>query len=812
MRFFLVLALSFLTSFGSDSIQEPAELIYVTTLADTTIAREVVVLTEKGWTSEVALDLPAQKVTFRAALERGQGSRLGWKVEVEGEGSPVIHASYDSGSVQLEVEPQGVKRSFDVEGDGEGVAPFFFENLMWACFHEVARHLVPLAEAGTLAAEARMTGILAQHLKVISLTVASFERDAEGGWRFTTELEGGTEILMICDATGLPTRFEVPSQHILVELEGRELVTSSEGRSVVDRGAWRAMLSQPTHEVVHEAGLRVPMRDGIELAADVYRPAGEGKFPAILIRTPYNRKNDGLANGHRFAKRGYAVCVQDVRGRFESDGDFRPLHQETADGSDTLDWLAAREWCDGRIGMIGGSYAGIVQWFAAKSGNAHLKAIVPQVSPPDPHENFPYEGGVFMLAAAWWAKVLTTMDSNGGAGLPEGVEWEKLLATLPLRGVDDALEAPHAFFDEWLSHPPTDTEYWGGASYQDDIPKMDVPALHITGWFDGDQPGALQNFPRMRREAKSELARDGQFLIAGPWGHGFNVVSRLGDVDFGSEAVIDLQSIELRFFDRYLKGIENGIEKEDPVWVFVMEENRWRREKTWPPAGMRETALYLGSDGAASKRDGNGMLALASGAGGTAAADEYRYDPEDLPELPDDIWNDLTGQHATMDTATLPDREDSLDYTSAPLAAPVELTGPFRAVLWTTSSAADTDYAVTISRLDPSGRLLRIAGGIQRVRYRNGIDEPAAPGEVVRVEVDGWASSIRLRAKDRLHVEVASTAFPGFARNLGTLEPNATAETIVVATNRILHDAEHPSHVMLPVVPREGAPELAFER
>jgi putative CocE/NonD family hydrolase len=812
MRIVLLLACTLPAMRGRASSQEPAELIYVTTLADAQIAREVVVLAENGWTSEVALDMPGQKVTFEATLERGAGSRLGWRVVVEGEGAPVIEASYDEGSVELEIQPHGVKRSFELKGDAEEAVPFFFENLMWACFHEVARRFVPLAEKGELGAETRMTGILAQHLKELGVTVASFEREAGLGWRFELRLEGGTEVSMLCDAEGLPTRFEVPSQALVVTLEGREVATSSEGRSVVDRGPWRAKLSQPTHEVVHEAGLRVPMRDGVELAADVYRPAGAGKFPAILIRTPYNRKNEGLGSGQRFAKRGYALCVQDVRGRFESAGIFQPLRQETADGSDTLDWLAAQEWCDGKIGMIGGSYAGLVQWLAAKSENPHLKAIVPQVSPPDPQENFPYEGGVFMLGAAWWAKVLTTMDSNGGAGLPEGVDWATLLATLPLAKIDDALGAPYPWFEEWLTHPPTDEEYWEPASYQDRIPEIDVPALHVTGWFDGDQPGALQNFPRMRREAKSEHARNGQFLIAGPWGHGFNATTRLGDVDFGSEALIDLRSIELRFFDRYLKGVENGIEEEDPVWVFVMEENRWRREETWPPQDMRETALYLGSDGDAHERDGDGKLDLAAGAGGSAGADEYRYDPADLPEVPDEVWNDVTGQFATMDMATLPDREDALDYTSAPLAAPVELTGPFRAVLWTSSSAADTDYVVAISRLDPSGRLLRIAGGIQRVRYRDGKDEPAAPGEIVRVEVDGWASSIRLRAKDRLHVEVTSTAFPGYARNLGTLEPIASGETIVVATNRILHDAEHPSHVLLPVVPREGAPGLAFER
>ena len=815
----LLVAATLLFSALDPFAQTNDPLVYVTNLADTTIARETVVLTERGWKSEVALDVPGQKVTFRATLERGEDSLLKWKVEVDRPGNPVVDSTCDAGSVQVEIhmtalaseQPAPTKLSFELADDVAEVTPFFFENLMWACFHEVARQLVPLAAAGELTADTRMTAVLAQNQKETAVTVASFERAAGGGWRFDTRL-GGVEIRMFCDAEGLPVRFEVPAQSIVVTLEGHAVATSDEGRSVVDRGDWRKLLSQPTHEVVHEAALRVPMRDGVELAADVYRPAGEGKFPAILIRTPYNRKNEGLGSGNRFAKRGYAVCVQDVRGRFESGGVFRPLHQETADGSDTLDWLAGQTWCDGRVGMIGGSYCGIVQWYAAKSGNPHLKAIVPQVAPPDPDENFPYEGGVFMLATAWWAKVLTTMDSNGGAGLPQGVDWAKLLATLPLSEVDGALGASHDWFDEWLAHPPTDIEYWSDARYQDQIPSMDVPALHITGWFDGDQPGALRNFPRMRREAKSELARGGQFLVSGPWGHGFNATTRLGDVDFGSEGVIDLAALELRFFDRYLKGIENGIEKEDPAWVFVMEENRWRHEKSWPPEGMRETALYLGSDGDAHKRNGNGKLGPVAGAGGSAAADEYRYDPANPPTIPEESWNDVTGQTATMDLATLPDRDDALDYTSAPLAGPVELTGPFRAVLWTTSSAADTDYAVTLSRVDPSGRMLRIAGGIQRVRYRNGKDEPAPPGEVVQVEVDCWASSIRLRAKDRLHVEVISSAFPGYARNLGTLEPIATGKTIVVATNRVLHDAEHPSQVLLPVVPREGAQGLVFER
>lgn len=795
----LVRPLIALLSWPAPSVPQGATTL-VTRLGEAEIARETVDVTDEGWSSEVAVDLPGQKVSYRASLAREEGS-VRWMLEIlpEDEGSPVVTAEYSAGAVEVVWSPGEKTERFQVTGPD----PFFFENLCWAVLIEPSRELVRRAEAGELEDGGKLTAILAQHTRTIPLELTGHGR-VEGSdlWRFEVDMAGlGVE--WTCAADGVPVRVAVPAQGIVVLREGAPPETSEKHTSV-DSGPWREHVSRAEHEVKHEEDLRVPMRDGVELAVDVYRPDAEGEFPAILVRTPYDRGLEGLTQGARFAKRGYAVVVQDVRGRFDSDGVFDPLRHEMQDGSDTLDWMAARPWCDGNIGMIGGSYVGWVQWYAAKSKNPHLKAIVPQVAPPDPDQNFPYEGGAFLLTAAWWSKLLTFMD-EGGAGIPD-VDFFSLLATLPLGDLDEALDTDLPFLDEWLAHPPDDEEYWGPVRYQPHLPEMDVAALHVTGWFDGDQPGALQNFPVMRRSARTERARKGQFLVVGPWGHAFNLTSKVGDVDFGDEGTIDLQALELRFFDRYLKGVENGIEDEDPVWVFVMGENRWRRAPAWPLPEMEPTPLYLDSDGDARTRDGNGRLSLAPPAGG---ADELVYDPHDLPE-PIGGWDDLTGQLATMDMATLEDREDTLDYTSPPLAGPVELTGPFEALLWVRSSAADADFVVAVHKLSPDGRMLRICAGIQRVRYRDGKDAPVPPGEVAKITVDCWASSIRLEKGDRIRIEVGPTGFPGYARNLGTLEPLATATEAVVATNRVLHDPEHPSHLVLPVVPREDAPGIAF--
>jgi putative CocE/NonD family hydrolase len=476
---------------------------------------------------------------------------------------------------------------------------------------------------------------------------------------------------------------------------------------------------------------------------------------------------------------------------------------ERDDGSDTLDWIAARDWSDGNVGMIGGSYGGWVQLLAAASGNPHLKAIVPQVAPPDPLEAFPYEGGAFQLGVAWWAMVVDHLASRRG-GPPPDFEWTEVLATWPLTDLDEVLGIEQPVLDEWLAHPPSDAEYWSRLSYQQHLTEMDVAALHITGWYDGDLPGALENFPVMRTRSKSEWARRGQFLIVGPWGHAFNQSRRIGPVDFGPDAVVDLEAVYVRFFDRYLKGIRNALEEEDPVLVFVMGANEWRSDVAWPLPGTEFTELFLGSDGDGRLRDAGGRLTLVPSGG--AAADVFVYDPAEPPPSPEVTFGDPLKNSRLMDLSGTADREDVLDYTTPPFAAPVEITGPVELNVWIETDAADTDVCAKLLRIEADGTTRRITGGIQRVRYRNGpgTDAPVEPGTPVRVSVQLRATSIALAPGDRLRLEMCSSEFPSFALHPNTLEPAASEAAVQVATTRVLHSAAHPSHLLLPVA-RGGA-------
>ncbi len=781
--------------------QDP--IVLVTTQLETQLARETLTVRGDGWDSVVEMTVPGRTVDFTCSMTRS-AERTTWKVVIpEATMEATLEGSRVTGSLN---SPDGLQsKSIDFETEGE--VQFFFENLVFGCFHELSRQLLTRGAAGELEAGQQVMAIMIANEQAMPFTLTSFERSEEGIWTFTISFPPGLDMTWTCGEDGLPITIDVPAQRLTVRREGARIDPDAGARSPVDRGTWRAKLSQPTSEFTMEEDVKVPMGDGVELAADVYRPEGEGPFPTILVRTPYDRANEGLANGARFAKRGYAVVVQDVRGRFDSGGTFFPFIHEERDGSDTIDWIADQPWSDGGVGMIGGSYTGMVQWYAAKSGNPHLKAIIPQVSPPDPDQNFPYEGGVLLMGAAWWAGVLAHMDA-GGVGIPDK-DYAKVMATLPLGDLDQAFGSSEPFLDEWLSHPPVDEEYWGPVRYQPHLPEMEVAALHLTGWFDGDQPGALQNFPAMREHGKSRRVRKGQSLIVGPWGHGFNVMSKLGDVDFGPESLVDLASVEVRFFDRYLKRKNNGVEREKPVWVFVMGENAWHNEEAWPLPGTVTTPLYLSSNGNAQSRDGGGRAGLAPGAGSEAGSTVI-FDPADIPDLDLD-WTDTTGQQATRDLNSTPDRADELEFLSPPLAGPVELTGPFEAELHVRSSAADADFMVSIQKIGVDGRALGITGGIQRMRYRNGVDDPVPAGEVARLVVDCWASGIRLEKGERIRVVVGCSGFPGYARNPGTLEPQLTTEALVTAQNELLHSAEHPSHIRLPVVPREDAPGLSFE-
>lgn len=805
------LALCILPTSAQEPPREQEPLVYVVRLGDDEVGRETVRLTDEGWEAEGHFDfLGVRKADYRASLRHVPTGEVVYEFRTDDGGrARELRGVLESDTWTVRVPGTEKMRSFEVTGDR-----FVYDDLLWASFVDLGRWLTARADAGELSAGMRTTALSGAAAVGFPVEVVEVGARDEAGASYLLRLAERVDVRLRCDATGLPLALDVPSQRISVTAADRGVTPLEEeprAFTLVDAGPWRAELSEPVCELTVERGVAVPMPDGATLVADVYRPVVPHRVPTILARTPYGRATEGALKGSWYAKRGYAFVAQDVRGRFDSGGEWRPFVHETADGSATLDWIAAREWSDGQVGMIGASYVGLVQWLAAKSGNPHLVCIAPQVSPPDPCENFPYEGGALMLAAAWWGKVLESMED--GKDWASGADWAKAYSTLPLGDIDEALGLERqVFLDEWLAHPPHDVDYWEPASYQGAFGRMSVPAFHVTGWWDGDQPGALSNFPGMRAGAATQRARAGQYLVVGPWTHFFNTSRTIGAVDYGEQAVVDLDARTLRFFDRYLKGIENGIDEEPPVLAFTMGTNRWHAEAGWPLPQTVFTPLYLSSGGDAQRLDGDGRLSSAPGAG-TAARDAYRYDPLDLPPIDDLDFTDLSGAQATADQSHRAEREDDLEYLSPPLAAPCELMGPFQVVLWVTTDAADTDFVAELTRVTAAGEHLVMRGGVQRLRYATDPrrDTPATPGEVTRVAIDCWASGLRLERGDRVLLRVSSWAWPGYARNLNTLEPQATAERAVVATNVVLHDAEHPSHVLLPVVPREDAPGLSFE-
>lgn len=804
-------ALLALPTLAQEAAPEPTGGVFVLRIVGGEVGRETFELRPDGWKTEGSFDLFGQVQGEYEIVEQRDGNGISLTVDSnDGDKDLHIDAVLTPGRFESHVEGQPEKTlEF-----GEKPAPLPFQNLVWAYFIDIGRELSARVRAGSLSAGDSLELVELASAQVLSLQIRGFsaaERVHAGQplstLHFDFALAGSVEGTLVTTADGLPLAFRVPGQRLELVLEGYEgALPPAEPRTIVDSGAWRKQLSPAEHEVVSERKVMARMRDGVELAADVFRPRAEGKFPTVLVRTPYGRGPSGLQYGNTLARRGYAVVVQDVRGRFDSGGSFEPMRHETEDGSDTLDWIAAQPWSDGKVGMVGASYLGFVQWAAAKSKNPHLVAIVPQVSPPDPQYNIPYLGGVFFMSSVWWARVVEDMRNLTGDG--EGVDWMKKLATLPLSDLDQAFGLTSTFLDEWIRHPPHDP-WWEPNSYQGDFSQLDVPALNLSGWYDGDQPGAPMNFVGMRAHAPSERARKGQWLVMGPWTHLFNSSTRIGDMDFGPDAMVDLEAVELRWFDHYLKGIDNGVEREDPVLVFVMGENKWRREKDWPLPQTRWTELHLGGSGKANLREGGGTLALAPEKG--SPPDHYDYDPM-RPGDEDIDFDDLSGSQATRDLAKNPDRDDELDFLSPPLANAVEITGPVRAVLSVSTDARDTDFLVSLARVAPDGRETAVLGGIQRLRYRSGYarEDFAEPGSVSTLTIDLWSTSLKLEAGTRLRVVVASNGWPGTARNLNTGEPDFGATKSVVAHQTVFHDPERPSYLVLPVIPRAGSGELAF--
>ncbi|HEV7129454.1 MAG TPA: CocE/NonD family hydrolase, partial [Ktedonobacterales bacterium] len=367
---------------------------------------------------------------------------------------------------------------------------------------------------------------------------------------------------------------------------------------------------------------RIPMRDGVTLSADIYFPtaaAGDGGtgYPALVSRTPYVKANTAtLESGRYYAEHGYVFVAQDVRGRGDSDGQFVPYFHDGRDGFDTIEWCAAQPWSNGKVGTTGGSYLGHIQWLAALQQPPHLKAMVSMVTPSDPFVETP-TGLPSPMHLCWLHYVSGRMNQP-----MEAVDWASIYDHLPLVSMDERAGRRNQHWRANIAHPQRD-EYWEPLCYQHQFARLDVPVLHISGWYDDEQVGTPLNYIGMTTQAATPEARASQRLLMGPWGHQINTTAKLGELIFGAQALIDLRAEITGWFDRWLK--EGPANVAAPVRIFVMGANTWRDEQEWPLARTRWTPYYLRSGGHANSRFGDGALATTPPA--EEPADNYRYDP-----------------------------------------------------------------------------------------------------------------------------------------------------------------------------------------
>ena len=572
--------------------------------------------------------------------------------------------------------------------------------------------------------------------------------------------------------------------------------------------------SQATRKIKVLHDLKCPMRDGIELASDLYMPAEGGPFPTLLFRTPYDKYDSPsvISESVAWAQKGYAMVNQDVRGRYDSPGEWYPFIHEVEDGHDAVEWAGKQPWSTGKVGTVGRSYTGLTQWQAAQGGSSHLIAAVPGVAYSNAYHHWVYTGGAFQLAFGLkWCLVTSTHTMQWQyLWLPEEINLATLNWHLPLITMDEQAGRTVGHWKDWINNPTYD-DYWHSINPVDEhYPEIDMAAYNTAGWYDVFLPGALSNFMGMTKEGKTERARNSQRLVVGPWIHHRGMrgtLRKTGDIDFSANALMDLTAAETRWFDYWLKGIDNGIMDEPRVKVFVMGANRWREADDWPIPGTEYTPYYFHSDGNANSLFGDGLLNAAPP--DAEAPDRYVYDPQH-PVMT--IGGSVCCAEGTVpvdmgprDQRPAEYRSDVLLYTTPPLDRDVEVTGPVKAVLYAASSARDTDFTAKLVDVFPNGYAMNLCHGIIRARYRDSWEEPTLlePEKIYEYTIDLWATGNCFLKGHQIRVEISSSNFPNFDRNPNTGNPFGQDAELQTAQQTIYHDKEHPSHILLPIVPLE---------
>ncbi len=560
---------------------------------------------------------------------------------------------------------------------------------------------------------------------------------------------------------------------------------------------------------VVEHNVAVPMRDGVVLRANVWRPATDGPFPTLVYRTPYGKDDTEIwyETHLRAVERGYAVVIQDVRGRYASDGEFFPYFNEGRDGFDTIEWAAGQPWSNGSVGTFGLSYPGAVQWLAALEGPPHLEAMVPAMTFSSPRRFF-YSNGVWDLSWLSWVSNSIVPDTRRRLGLAgpvteneAGAEWplvaEKLRNFLPLASLPD-FEQTAPFYTEWLRHPPEDP-WWDWAELPGRYDRVHAAVLNLSGWYDEfyGPEGATTNFSGLLASRVGE-ADPRTALVIGPWVHGVASVGRrrTGDRDFGPEAAIDYDDLILRWMDRHLRGIDSDDDREAPVRIFVMGENRWRDEPAWPPpTSVAETRYLTPSVGSGT----NGGLSPAPPPAATAPS-AFRSDPATPTRDPYEVF----GPH---DYSGLGAAADVLVFETEPFAADTEITGAINAEIFFSCDRPDADLWVKILDVGPDGaafNLMSPGADVQRASLRDPSRgrELLELGEIYELKFDRLLTSQVFLAGHRLRILVTGSFFPHFSRNLHTGGSEAFSSEMATAEIRIHHDTDHPSRLVLPVIPR----------
>ena len=584
-------------------------------------------------------------------------------------------------------------------------------------------------------------------------------------------------------------------------------------------------IANGSFDVVTETNLMAAMRDGTRLAVDIHRPDSDDTFPALLVRTPYDKIQGADRYLPFLPTHGYALVMQDVRGRFASEGvfehDVNDAWGDLQDGYDSVEWVARQPWCNGKVAVGGLSAPGCAAILLMPTQPPHLAAAYLEVAGGaiDNYLYRWYHGGIFRYRLLQW--MLTSMAPNVVAKeVSDPIERDRVLAELALLKVDPQkmLEAFSAlpmlpptivghldlagldFWHDYLSNQ-TRTQYWNNVSIREKVDLIDIPIMHVTGWFDVMLQGTLDMFTSLQADG-APGARGQQRITIGPWAHGPLWMTQVGDLDF-TGADLPREEHLVRYLDTTLKGEPTGLADDPPVLIYVMGDNAWRPENEWPLARSQYTKYYLrdGVGGAPIESLNENKLLSPEPPIGDESIDEYDYDPaHPVMTVGGRTYDPVKGGASDHREA----ERRSLTFTTPPLDDDLEVTGPLKAVIFAESSAPDTDWFVRLTDVHPDGRSMFVAHGLVRARLRDSVEAASLiePGVVYRYEIDLWATSQVFKCGHCIRVTVASSDFPAYSRNLNTGKNNHTTTDMQVAHQRIHHDRARPSHIVLPIIPR----------